>query len=70
MFISLYLHCSCIVCSDDDIRLVGGPNEFEGRLEYCLNSEWGHVCGAQWNTVNGQVACRQLGHDPVGKINS
>ena len=22
-----------IVCSDGDVRLVGGPNEFEGRLD-------------------------------------
>lgn len=59
----------CVVCiNDGDIRLVGGPNEFEGRLEYCLNSTWGHVCGTFWNNAEGEVACRQLGHNPISKI--
>ncbi len=49
-----------IVCKDGDIRLAGGPNQFEGRLEYCSNSSWGHVCGSHWDTANTMVACNQL----------
>ena len=33
----------------------------EGRLEICLNNEWGTVCNQMWNDTNAQVVCRQLG---------
>ncbi|XP_064382049.1 scavenger receptor cysteine-rich domain superfamily protein-like isoform X2 [Halichondria panicea] len=50
-------------CEDGDIRLAGGPNDFEGRLESCSGSTWGHVCGTGgWGRTEGEVVCRHLGY--------
>lgn len=53
--------------NDSDVRLVNGPNKFEGRLEIFVNGEWGTVCNEGWNLRNAGVVCRQLGwaHSPT-----
>ena len=48
-------------CSNGDVRLVDGPNMYEGRVEVCFNQEWGTVCDDHWSTNDGTVICRQLG---------
>ena len=49
-------------CSDGDIRLVGGRDEFEGRVEICIGGFWGPVCGSSgWDVNDALVVCRQLG---------
>ena len=47
--------------TDGDIRLVGGSNEFEGRVEVCNNSVWNTVCNDNWGAEEAAVVCRQLG---------
>ena len=49
-------------CEDDSIRLTGGPNEFEGRVEICVGGNWGQVCAMAWTSGDAEVVCRQLGH--------
>ena len=49
-------------CEDDSVRLTGGPNEFEGRVEICVGGNWGQVCAMQWTSGDAEVVCRQLGH--------
>ena len=53
------------------MRLVGGRSPNEGRVEICLNSQWGTVCHDLWGTADAQVACRQLGYLSTGimKVN-
>ncbi|XP_033760279.1 neurotrypsin-like [Pecten maximus] len=48
---------------DGAVRMVGGANQFEGRLEVYVAGEWGGVCINQWDKhiLNAHVACRQLG---------
>ena len=48
-------------CDDGSIRLTGGPNKFEGRVEVCVDGSWGQVCAMAWTRDDAQVVCRQLG---------
>ena len=50
-------------CTDGDVRLNGGSNRAEGRLEVCFNHAWGAVCGPgfDFSPATAQVVCRQLG---------
>ena len=53
-------------CTNGDIRLRGGTNQYEGRVEICNNSAWGTVCDDSWSTFDARVACRQLGFSSIG----
>ena len=46
---------------EGDIRLVNGSNKFEGRVEYCNDSEWKSICFYGFFEQEAAVACRQLG---------
>ena len=50
-------------CENGDVRLAGGGREREGRVELCINSRWGTVCGVQWDNRDASVVCRQLGFE-------
>lgn len=66
---SLLYECSfLIVCTNGDIRLVGGTSPTEGRVEVCVNNVWGSVCGDSWRNTEAVVACQQAGFASEGAL--
>ena len=53
-------------CADGDVRLVGGEDDREGRVEVCYGGIWGAVDVSD-PYEDAAVACRQLGYDPLGE---
>jgi deleted-in-malignant-brain-tumors protein 1 len=49
------------VTSEKKVRLVGGPDSHEGRVEVFYEGEWGSICDDKWNLRDGHVICRMLG---------
>ncbi|KAJ8418687.1 hypothetical protein AAFF_G00001860 [Aldrovandia affinis] len=49
------------VKSPGHVRLRGGMNQFEGRVEVDVDGVRGSVCAKQWGNSEAAVVCRQLG---------
>ena len=53
-------------CTNGTVQLVGGPNEFEGRVEFCANGSWAQVCGGgMW----GKIPASLVRSAKQGKLN-
>ncbi|XP_072023425.1 CUB and sushi domain-containing protein 1-like isoform X3 [Amphiura filiformis] len=58
---------NCSIANNTEIRLVGGSNNNEGRVEVFHDNVWGTVCDDFWFVINARVVCRQLGL-PYGAV--
>ena len=48
------------------MRLQGGTDSSNGRVEVCQFRTWGAVCSDEWDDNDARVVCAQLGYDPQG----
>lgn len=49
-------------CVNGAVQLGGGATSNEGRVEICIEGNWGIVCHNGWSQFDANVVCRQLGY--------
>ena len=58
----MYVSSPAVCMELGAINLVGGRDEFEGRVDICYRGTWWSVCDDSWDDSDAEVVCRQLGY--------
>ena len=70
-----FLNCCSFVygftgnCTFGDVRLMGGKDDNEGRVEVCMRGLWGTICDNHWGVFEATVVCKQLGIEGSKSMN-
>ena len=56
-----YSICTTFSLDRGTVRLSGGRDETEGRVELFWNGRWGTICDDLWGINDANVVCNQLG---------
>ena len=60
--VSVFFVFGAVVCIDGTVRLSGGADSMEGRVEVCWSNQWQTLCDTtQWTDLDASVVCIQLG---------
>jgi hypothetical protein len=65
VFMYSFIH---FTASKNTVRLVGGSEPHEGRVEIFHDGQWGTVCDDHWEMHVGRVVCRSLGYQGVQSV--
>ena len=62
---------SCNTAAGERIRLdIPERNEtcgfVEGRVQFCMENEWKHLCDSDWTQQDAKVMCRSLNYSVIG----
>ena len=55
-------------CTTGQVRLVEGDSTLEGRVELCIDGQWGTVCDSSWTDTDASVVCGQIGLLSTGLV--
>ena len=66
LVVFIHLSSGTLGCVQGNIRLRGGTNSSEGRVEVCSSNQWGTVCDDSWGAPDANVVCGQLGFASTG----